>query len=152
MQDQILTCKEQDCKSPDHKFTWTVSEQEFYNSKGFSAPVRCPDCRRRIKEMKQGGGRPGQSADQRGPRQMHQITCANCGEVGEVPFKPRYENNVLCADCYRNKRDEENGGAPTTAPVSNDTAAVADTASDDTAPEVTSTEETPAEAETVAAE
>lgn len=119
MQDQILTCK--DCGS---QFTWTVSEQEFYQQKGFSAPVRCQACRRKLKEQKQqGGGR-----FDRAPRTMHQITCANCGAGGEVPFEPRDPSNVLCADCFRKKRDAENGivspapTAPATTSMSDDAA------------------------------
>lgn len=124
MQDQTLTCK--DCGQ---QFTWTVSEQEFYQSKGFSAPVRCPECRRKLKEQKQQQGGGGGRFD-RAPRTMHKITCANCGAEGEVPFQPRDPSNVLCADCFRKKRDAENGmtSAPahTHTPASDD---VADTSS-----------------------
>ena len=39
-QDQSLVCR--DCGK---EFTWTASEQEFYQQKGFeNAPVRCTDC------------------------------------------------------------------------------------------------------------
>lgn len=103
MQDQTLICK--DCGK---SFVWTASEQEFYNSKGFSAPVRCPECRRKIKEQKQSQGHGGPRA----PRTMHKITCANCGAEGEVPFEPRDPSNVLCADCFRNKMAAERGESP----------------------------------------
>ncbi len=117
MQDQTLTCR--DCGTD---FVWTASEQEFYNSKGFSAPIRCADCRRKIKEQKQAGGAGGR--DNRGPRTMHKITCANCGAEGEVPFEPRDPSNVLCADCFRQKQAADRGEAPaaTPAPVSDDAA------------------------------
>lgn len=95
MQDQTLTCK--DCGKD---FVWTASEQEFYASKGFSAPIRCADCRRKIKLEKQSGA-------SRGPRQMYKITCANCGNEGEVPFEPRNPENVLCIDCFRKKQSGE---------------------------------------------
>ncbi len=127
MTDQILTCK--DCGQ---QFTWTVSEQEFYASKGFSAPVRCPECRRKLKEQKQGGT---SGRFDRGPRQMHQITCANCGAKGEVPFEPRDPSNVLCADCFRQKRDAERGGGMghTHTPASTPAAAPSDDMSNDSA-------------------
>lgn len=98
--DQTLNCR--DCGK---QFTWTASEQEFFASKGFSTPVRCQDCRNR---KKQGGDTGGPRA----PRTMHEITCANCGSKGEVPFAPRDPGNVLCADCFRAKRDAERGIAP----------------------------------------
>lgn len=122
-QDQTLTCK--DCGK---QFTWTASEQEFYASKGFSAPVRCPECRLKNKQAKQGGDRGGHRA----PRQMHEITCANCGAKGEVPFEPRNPDNVLCADCFRNKRDDERGGGMSSAPAapSMDDSAPANTMAD----------------------
>ncbi len=52
---QTLTCR--DCSS---SFTFTEGEQAFYQEKGFTAPIRCPDCRRRRKADKMssrdGGG------------------------------------------------------------------------------------------------
>lgn len=113
-QDQTLICK--DCGK---SFVWTASEQEFFASKGFSAPVRCQECRARIKAAKQSG----QQSGPRAPRAMHEITCANCGAKGEVPFQPRNPDNVLCADCFRQKRDEERGvvSAPAQSAASDDT-------------------------------
>lgn len=109
-QDQTLTCR--DCGK---SFVWTASEQEFFASKGFSAPVRCQECRLRNKQAKQGG--QGQQGP-RGPRTMHEITCAQCGAKGEVPFAPRNPDNVLCADCFRKQRDAERGiTAPAAAPA-----------------------------------
>src|SRR4051812_11940 len=62
--DRSLTCI--DCNKP---FVFDVGEQQFFKSKGFSDPKRCPDCRKKIKsQMKRkrrgggsnggGGGRP----------------------------------------------------------------------------------------------
>jgi CxxC-x17-CxxC domain-containing protein len=94
-QDQTLTCR--DCGKD---FVWTASEQEFYQSKGFqNAPVRCP-ADRAAKKVRMDG---------RGPRQMHDITCANCGKHDSVPFEPRGDRPVLCGDCFRKQRD---GGLP----------------------------------------
>jgi len=50
MSDQNLTCT--DCGK---QFTFTGSEQEFYQSKGFSTPGRCPDCRAARKAAREGG-------------------------------------------------------------------------------------------------
>jgi CxxC-x17-CxxC domain-containing protein len=82
--DKTLTCR--DCGKT---FTFTAGEQEFYQQKGFqNTPQRCPDCRAAQKSMR------------RGPRQMHQVTCAACGCQTEVPFKPTGERPVYCSDCF----------------------------------------------------
>jgi len=49
MSDQNLTCV--DCGK---QFTFTESEQEFYQSKGFSTPGRCPACRAARKAAREG--------------------------------------------------------------------------------------------------
>ncbi|GDX62160.1 zinc-binding protein [Candidatus Levyibacteriota bacterium] len=91
-QDQTLNCK--DCGNP---FTWTASEQEFYQQKGFqNAPVRCPSCRAAKKQRMDSRG--GESS---GPREMFEITCAQCGKTDTVPFKPKGDRPVLCRDCFR---------------------------------------------------
>ena len=35
-----------------------------------------------------------------GPRQMHKVTCSDCGVETEVPFKPTEGRPVYCRDCY----------------------------------------------------
>lgn len=49
-----------------------------------------------------GGGGGGFRRDF-GPRQMTKITCSQCGNEGEVPFKPREGTPVLCRDCFMKK-------------------------------------------------
>ena len=46
-----------------------------------------------------GGGGGGFRRDF-GPREMHKITCSECGKEGEVPFKPRQGAPVYCKDCF----------------------------------------------------
>lgn len=97
MQDQTLTCA--DCGKP---FTWTASEQEFYQQKGFTnPPKRCPDCRV-AKKARMGDNRGGGFGG--GQRQMYEITCANCGKKDSVPFQPRGDKPVLCRDCFRQQK------------------------------------------------
>jgi CxxC-x17-CxxC domain-containing protein len=36
----------------------------------------------------------------RGPREMHKATCADCGQECEVPFKPTEGRPVYCKECY----------------------------------------------------
>lgn len=91
-QDQALTCR--DCGK---EFTWTASEQEFYQQKGFqNAPVRCPACRA-LKKARMG-------EDNRGTRESFEITCSECGKKDTVPFQPKGDRPVYCRDCFRKNR------------------------------------------------
>ena len=108
-QDRELTCR--DCGNT---FTFTVGEQEFYASKGLeNTPRRCPECRRIYKSGRLEVGRSGYSAGggggggygggyerERGPRQMTEATCAQCGNPTQVPFVPRGDRPVYCSDCF----------------------------------------------------
>jgi len=42
----------------------------------------------------------------RGPREMTKVTCSDCGQETEVPFKPTEGRPVYCRECYQkhNKR------------------------------------------------
>ena len=42
------------------------------------------------------------------PREMHDVTCADCGQQTQVPFKPDGERPVYCRDCYRKRRPPRN--------------------------------------------
>src|SRR5512136_492937 len=90
MSDQNLTCV--DCGK---QFTFTESEQEFYQSKGFSTPGRCPDCRAARKAARNNGGTYSSSGSYNsyssygGERQMYPAVCAQCGKATQVPFQPR---------------------------------------------------------------
>jgi len=76
-------------------FPFTVEEQEFFASKGYTnEPKRCPSCReaRRANRFGSGGYRP--------RREMYPAVCAECGKDTEVPFEPRQGRAVYCSDCY----------------------------------------------------
>jgi len=90
--DKTLTCK--DCGA---EFTFTASEQEFYNEKGFTnEPGRCPECRAARKNQMRNNKGFG-----RGEREMFTTTCSNCGKPATVPFKPTGDKPVYCKDCYQ---------------------------------------------------
>lgn len=82
-QDRNLTCA--DCGA---EFTFTASEQEFFSTKGFGDPKRCPTCRGKKKEMRTS------------TRQFTKVNCAQCGQETEVPFVPRTGRPVLCRACF----------------------------------------------------
>jgi CxxC-x17-CxxC domain-containing protein len=87
--DKTLSCV--DCGA---EFTFSITEQEYHASRGFTnEPKRCLDCRQARKAQR------GDSST--GPRrQMYQVTCAECGKETQVPFEPRNGRPVYCFDCY----------------------------------------------------
>jgi CxxC-x17-CxxC domain-containing protein len=110
--DRTLICR--DCSS---EFTFTSGEQEFYAGKGLTNdPVRCPSCRASRKSTQSrttfdqpedtGYVRYGTFASYSGrnPRQRHPATCAECGQMTEVPFVPRNDRPVYCSSCYNKIR------------------------------------------------
>lgn len=99
--DRTLTCA--DCNAA---FTFTVSEQEFFASKGFgSDPRRCPDCRAARKRNRgdEGGHGGNGGGYQRSERVMHDAVCAECGKNTQVPFAPSGTRPVYCSDCFRSQ-------------------------------------------------
>jgi len=100
--DTTLTCR--DCGQ---RFTFTSGEQDFYASRGYAEPSRCPDCRAARKaERDSGGGSYGGgsgSGGSRGPRQMYTATCAGCGNEAQVPFQPSGDKPVYCSDCFQQR-------------------------------------------------
>lgn len=93
-QDKSIQCS--DCGAT---FTFSVDEQEFFASKGYTnEPKRCPSCRQARKTERYGNGSYGSR------RQMFPAVCAECGKDTEVPFEPRGDKPVYCSDCYRKVR------------------------------------------------
>ncbi len=39
-----------------------------------------------------------------GPREMHKVTCSDCGAECEVPFQPKEGRPVYCRSCYGNHK------------------------------------------------
>jgi CxxC-x17-CxxC domain-containing protein len=116
--DKNLTCA--DCSQ---EFVFTASEQDFYAQRGFTEPRRCSSCRASRKAARNaegggdssyggyssgggysaGGGGGGGGYD-RGPREMFEATCSNCGKEAQVPFRPTSGKPVYCSDCFRTMR------------------------------------------------
>lgn len=89
--DKVLTCE--DCGE---EFVFSAEEQEFFLEKGFQPPKRCKPCRSRRKERGRSGGLRS--------REMYTVTCSECGQEAEVPFKPRGDRPVYCRECYQKRR------------------------------------------------
>ena len=104
--DQVINCS--DCGID---FVFSASEQEFFAEKGFSsAPKRCSSCRAQRRasgggasSYGNGGGYSGDGSMAR-PREMHDATCARCGNETQVPFRPTGARPVYCSDCFRMMR------------------------------------------------
>jgi CxxC-x17-CxxC domain-containing protein len=108
--DMTLTCR--DCGQA---FTFTSGEQDFYATRGFSEPTRCPDCRQaRRAERDRGsygaGGGGYDSGGPRQPRQMYEAVCSGCGSIAQVPFQPSADKPVYCSTCFEQRRGANAGG------------------------------------------
>ena len=110
--DSTLTCR--DCGQA---FTFTSGEQDFYASRGFSEPSRCPSCREARKAERGGssygssyGSGGGYSSSSRGPREMFSATCSSCGQEAQVPFQPSGDKPVYCSNCFETRRGSSGGG------------------------------------------
>ena len=104
-EDRSLACVE--CGNP---FVFSADDQQYHSEKGYTnEPKRCPSCRQARRAERGGGGGGGFGSGM--PREMHAITCAQCGAEAEVPFLPRGDHPVYCNDCYRQIRDTQRSGS-----------------------------------------
>lgn len=117
MSDRTLTCR--DCGN---EFVFTAGEQDFYTSRGFSDPQRCPTCRQARKEQRNnqgdsfgGGGYGGGDSYSRGgggygngggQRTLYPATCSECGKETEVPFNPSPGKPVYCRECFQARKSD----------------------------------------------
>ena len=51
-----------------------------------------------------GGYSGGSSSYSRGPREMFDATCSNCGKATQVPFRPTSGKPVYCNECFAARR------------------------------------------------
>lgn len=96
-QDRNLTC--QDCGT---SFVFSADDQQYHAEKGYdNDPKRCPSCR----QARRSSGGSGYGSSQ---REMHPVTCAECGKQTEVPFRPTGDRPVYCSNCF-SKRPTSSG-------------------------------------------
>ena len=98
LSDMTLACS--DCGAD---FVFTVGEQEFHASRGFTNnPRRCTSCRNARRDQPRDGGGGGGGG---GQREMFTVVCANCGNDATVPFRPSGDRPVYCSDCFNRMRN-----------------------------------------------
>ncbi len=85
-EDKVLKCK--DCGQD---FIWTAGEQEFFAARGFkNKPTRCKDCRKKNRQKVE--------------TEYFKVTCSNCGQIGDVLFKPSTTDaQIYCKNCFEAK-------------------------------------------------
>ncbi len=123
-QDRTLTCVE--CGS---SFLFSADDQRYHAEKGYTEPKRCPACRANRRSQGGGGGgggfggRSGGAGGNgggfgggfggasRGPREMHDAVCAECGQKTQVPFLPRGDKPVYCNNCFSRRKTTGGYGA-----------------------------------------
>ncbi len=102
-QDKTLECS--DCGNT---FTFSVEEQEQFQSRGYTnEPKRCPECRQARKARQYGNSNNSYGNNSHGytpRREMFPAVCAECGKATQVPFQPREGRPVYCSDCYNKVR------------------------------------------------
>ena len=92
--DRSLACV--DCGA---QFTFSVEDQEYHASRGFTnEPKRCASCRQARKAERGEGGYAPSS------RTMYAAVCAECGQQAEVPFEPRGDRPVYCRTCFASRQ------------------------------------------------
>ena len=99
--DKTLVCA--DCAK---SFTFSISEQEQFASRGFvNEPKRCTECRETRRQHRGSSSFGGQSSyGSQGQRAMFPAVCASCSKQTQVPFEPRNGRPVYCSNCYSRVR------------------------------------------------
>lgn len=92
--DQKLICR--DCGN---EFDFSAGEQQFFASRGFPPPSRCPNCRKQKRQERKDGSFNNAQTSQ-APAGNFEIVCSQCGKKTQVPFRPRNPKGVLCAECF----------------------------------------------------
>ena len=121
-QDSIITCR--DCG---REFTFTAEEHRQFTTRGFSAPARCPDCRKKrsprrrkkletkpVMEQKVQGRRPQQpkptapkpQAEQKS-NEIFTAPCDVCGKGAVLRYRPTGLLPVYCRECFEEKLNDK---------------------------------------------
>jgi CxxC-x17-CxxC domain-containing protein len=87
--------KDLKCTSCGAEFVFSAGEQKFFRDKGFTnTPKRCRTGRLRV------GGSVRVRTNSR-------VNCADCGMETTVPFKPKQDRPVYCAECFNKRKNDQ---------------------------------------------
>jgi CxxC-x17-CxxC domain-containing protein len=96
-QDKVLKCV--DCGVD---FVFTAGEQLFFHDKQFrNEPKRCKTCKTNRLAALGAGPAPGQNFRS---KVETQATCAGCGKMTTLPFRPTQGRPVYCRECFQSRR------------------------------------------------
>lgn len=85
------------CKACLMQFTFSASEQSFFEHKGLkNEPKRCPNCRVVARAKRKG----------QEPVRVSELRCADCQAVACVPFEPKRGEPVFCHQCFHGKKEQ----------------------------------------------
>jgi len=89
-------------------------------------PVYCRDCFQNHKPQERSGGsrfnrgssygrndrgsRFSESSRNDRPKELTTVTCSDCGNECQIPFKPKDDRPVYCRDCFQNHKPQERSG------------------------------------------
>jgi len=109
-----------DCVECNDEFVFSVSDQEYYQSKGFEDPKRCSACRQARKggrRPSEGGNRRPDHVDRGGRGRLdevlldehphYKIRCRACRREAFVPFYPK--GPACCQECHHENKTRSGG-------------------------------------------
>ena len=109
-QDKVLKCM--DCEL---EFVFSAGEQLFFSTKNFhNEPKRCKACKAKrvaVLSMPIAAGENFQYL-----KVQTQATCAGCGRLTTVPFRPSQGRPIFCRECFQRQRNQGDHSQPDHSP------------------------------------
>jgi CxxC-x17-CxxC domain-containing protein len=92
------------CRTCSGEFPMSHSDLDFLAIRGLDASTAlCPNCREQLR-AKYTAWNSAYSGPARASREMYPAVCAECGQDTLVPFAPKENRPVYCANCFAKVR------------------------------------------------